>query len=256
MPSDATRINSSFSTGFRAPNVDDASRIFESNTASKQLIVPNPNINPEYTYNVDLGISQHLFSKVRMEITGFYTWFKNAIALAPFQFNGKDSIDYNGSTVKVFANQNVNKAFLYGFNASLSAGILNNFNFSSTINYTYGRLKPFGNQRIPLDHIPPLYGKTSLSYIDEKLNFDLYALYNGWKKIEEYNPSGEDNAQYATKDGTPSWLTLNFKSSVVINKNISVQAGVENILDRNYRNFASGFSAPGRNFIFALRSNF
>jgi hemoglobin/transferrin/lactoferrin receptor protein len=252
MPSDATRINSSISTGFRAPNVDDASRILESNTASKQLIVPNPNIDPEYTYNVDLGIAQNLFSNVRLEVTGFYTWFKNAIALAPFQFKGKDSVDYNGSTVKVFANQNVNKAFVYGFNASVSAAFLNHFNLSSTINYTHGRLKPLGNQRIPLDHIPPLYGKTSLNYNNQKLNFDLYALYNGWKKIEEYNPSGEDNAQYATKDGTPSWLTLNLKSSVVLNKYFSLQAGVENILDCNYRYFASGFSAPGRNYILAL----
>jgi hemoglobin/transferrin/lactoferrin receptor protein len=88
------------------------------------------------------------------------------------------------------------------------------------------------------------------------VNLDLYALYNGWKKIEEYNPSGEDNAQYATKDGTPAWLTLNFKSSVAINKILSLQAGVENILDRNYRYFASGFSAPGRNFILALRCGF
>ncbi|HVG40839.1 MAG TPA: hypothetical protein VM888_04430, partial [Chitinophagaceae bacterium] len=69
----------------------------------------------------------------------------------------------------------------------------------------------------------------------------------------DYYISGEDNAQYATADGTPPWVTLNFKSTITIVKHLALQLGVENIADRNYRYFASGFSAPGRNFIVALR---
>jgi hemoglobin/transferrin/lactoferrin receptor protein len=34
-----------------------------------------------------------------------------------------------------------------------------------------------------------------------------------------------------------------------------LQAGIENITDKNYRYFASGFSAPGRNFIVAVRAS-
>jgi hemoglobin/transferrin/lactoferrin receptor protein len=85
---------------------------------------------------------------------------------------------------------------------------------------------------------------------------ELYALYNGWKKIKDYNQSGEDNAQYATPEGTPSWISFSFKSTIKLHQKLAIQLGVENILDRNYRYFASGFSAPGRNFILALRSNF
>jgi hemoglobin/transferrin/lactoferrin receptor protein len=256
MPSDQLRINGGFATGFRAPNIDDLARIFESNTASKQLIVPNPDIKPEYTYNVDLGITHTIVNKVRFEVGGFYTWFRNAIALAPFRLNGQDSIDYNGSQSKVFANQNVNRAFLYGFNASATAEITSQLKLFSTINYTFGRLQPGKAEEVPLDHIPPVYGKTSLSYTHTRFTAEAYALYNSWKKIKDYNPSGEDNAQYATVDGTPSWMTLNFKSSIGFSKNLMLQAGVENILDRNYRYFASGFSAPGRNFIIALRNSF
>ncbi|MEJ7913112.1 MAG: hypothetical protein WKF70_08155 [Chitinophagaceae bacterium] len=85
---------------------------------------------------------------------------------------------------------------------------------------------------------------------------ELYALYNGWKRLKNYNPGGEDNLQYATPDGTPSWFTLNLKSTLTLNKKFSLQAGIENILDRNYRYFASGFSAPGRNLILAFRTSF
>ena len=81
-------------------------------------------------------------------------------------------------------------------------------------------------------------------------------MYNGWKKTKDYNPEGEDNAQYATPDGMPAWVTYNLKTQVEILKNMMVQLAVENIADRNYRQFASGFSAPGRNFLLALRVNF
>ena len=243
------------SSGFRAPNVDDVARIFESNTASGQLIVPNPDIGPEYTYNADLGWTQQA-GPLRFEITGFYTWFRNAISLAPFRFNEQDSLVYNGTRVRVFANQNINKAHLYGFNANVTADLGTQFRFYSTLTYTRGRLQPPDGAEVPLDHIPPVYGKTSFSFTHPRLAAEVFALYNGWKAIEDYNPSGEDNAQYATPEGTPSWMTLNLRTTVYLTPQLSVQAGVENILDRNYRYFASGFSAAGRNVILALRANF
>lgn len=255
LPSEKIRINANLASGFRAPNVDDVARIFESNTASRQLIVPNPDIGPEYTYNADLGVA-HTVKFIRFEATGFLTFFRNAISLAPFAFNGKDSLLYNGTTVRVFANQNVNTARVYGFNASVTADLPGHLRFYSTLSYTRGRLQPQGKPEVPLDHVPPVYGKTSLAFSHRAAQAEFYALYNGWKRIADYNPSGEDNAQYATPDGTPSWMTLNLKTTLTIQKWLSLQLGVENILDRNYRYFASGFSAPGRNFIVALRSNF
>ncbi|MGZ5285777.1 MAG: TonB-dependent receptor plug domain-containing protein, partial [Flavisolibacter sp.] len=96
MPKKEVRVNAGLSTGFRAPNVDDLARIFESNTASRQLIVPNPDIKPEYTYNADLGLSLRFLEKLQLELGGFYTIFSNAIALSPFQLNGADSVMYNG----------------------------------------------------------------------------------------------------------------------------------------------------------------
>jgi hemoglobin/transferrin/lactoferrin receptor protein len=67
---------------------------------------------------------------------------------------------------------------------------------------------------------------------------------------------GEDNFSYATAEGMPSWLTLNARVSYFITKDISFQLACENILDQNYRQFASNISAPGRNFILTLRGAF
>jgi hemoglobin/transferrin/lactoferrin receptor protein len=256
LPEDDMRMNINFSSGFRAPNIDDAVRIFESSSATKRVIIPNADIEPEYTYNAELGFSKRFNRVFNFEVTGFYTWFHNAITTAPFQLNGEDSIVYNGVVSAVYASQNVNRAYLYGLNVRARVDLNDKFSFDNTFSYTYGRFKNADGTKKPLDHIPPVFGKSSLAYGHKKLGLELYLMYNGWKRIDDYNPDGEDNGQYATADGMPCWMTLNWRGSYAFTKNISVQAGVENMLDRNYRYFASGFSAPGRNFIVALRTGF
>ncbi|ANE53629.1 hypothetical protein SY85_20455 [Flavisolibacter tropicus] len=285
MPSNRTRLTVGLSSGFRAPNIDDAARIFES--SNSQLIVPNPDLKPEYTYNADLGFSHSITKELRLEATGFYTLFRNAIALAPYQVNGEESTFYNGNTVKGLANQNVNKAYLYGVNATITANISQRLSAYGTINYTYGRYKTdesklsnvflkrsngsyidstaYVSSR-PLDHIPPFYGKVSLRYAYNWLTLDAYTLFNGWKRVKDMIVEGEDNPQYAAPngyvskqvipEGYPAWYTLNLKASATVTKNLTIQAGIENMLDRNYRPFASGFSAPGRNILIAVRSSF
>lgn len=271
-----TAIKASVSSGFRAPNIDDLAKVFESSTAARQVVVPNADIKPEYTYNFDLSINQRIADRVTVELTGFYTLFRNAIIKAPFKLNGQDSIIYNGVKSQVLASQNVNKANLYGFTFNIAADIYKGIGFSSTMSYTKGSFKTDAsktsgvyekqangtyalvNRNVstkPLDHIPPFMGKTGITYQHKIFNTEAYLLYNGWKRLDQYNADGEDNAQYATADGMPSWMTLNWKANLNVLKYLQIQLGVENILDRNYRAFASGFSAGGRNFLVGLRVN-
>jgi hemoglobin/transferrin/lactoferrin receptor protein len=274
LPISNAKFSLVFSSGFRAPNVDDLAKIFESSPAQRQLVVPNPNIKPEKTFNVDLGYTHIFAQKVKLEASGFYTWFRDALVKSPFMLNGKDSVVYNGVKSQVLANQNKNKATLYGLSGSLTIDIIKELIFNSTINYTIGRFEtdptikstvfqkqPDGSYKQvktnvsskPLDHIPPVFGKTSLQFTKKGFQAEAFALYNGWKKLDAFNADGEDNAQYATPDGMPAWFVLNLRSSYQFNKFIMMQAAVENLLDRNYRYFASGFSAPGRNIMLAVR---
>jgi hemoglobin/transferrin/lactoferrin receptor protein len=254
LPSADFRVTANLSSGFRAPNIDDAARVFESASASKRLIIPNPDVNPEYTYNFDFGFAYKIQDKVRVEFTGFYTLFRNAMALAPFKLNGQDSVVYNGIKSAVYANQNVNKAYVRGINARLMINLSKKVVWDNTINHTFGRYINAVGTKKPLDHIPPLFGKSGIAYNNNKFTSEVWLLFNGWKKLKDYNPDGEDNGQYATPDGMPSWATINWKAGYAVTKNVSIQLGIENITDRNYRYFASGFSAPGRNVYVALRA--
>jgi hemoglobin/transferrin/lactoferrin receptor protein len=254
MPLNRWRFSLNGSTGFRAPNVDDMAKVFES-AGGTALFVPNPNLKPEYTYNLDLGINYIVNNSLKIEGTGFYTWFKDAIIADKFTLNGQDSVFYNGKQTAVMANQNKAKAYIYGFNAAITANLSNNVTLYSTITFTYGRYTNTAGLEVPLDHVPPVFGKTSLMYHQKAFTTEVYAMYNGWKRIQDYSPSGEDNLTYATPSGMPSWYTLNLRAGYKLNSNMGIQIALENIMDQNYRQFASGISAPGRNFVITLRGN-
>ena len=241
------------STGFRAPNVDDLSKVFDSSPG--KVVVPNPNLKPEYTYNLELSTSKLISNQVKLEATGFYTWFANVLAIRPTTFDGKDSIDYDGTKSQVVAQSNQDKAYLYGGYVGMSTEISKIFSFGTSLNYTYGRVVT-DTLDVPLDHIPPVYGRTYVSMKLKRFKGEFSVLYNGWKRLKDYSASGEDNQVYATPQGMPAWYTLNLRTSYQFNKYLQLQVALENILDQNYRVFASGVSAAGRNLVLTLRGNF
>jgi hemoglobin/transferrin/lactoferrin receptor protein len=55
-PTDDWKLSAVISTGFRVPNVDDLSKVFES--AAGSVIVPNPDLKPERTVNTEIGITK------------------------------------------------------------------------------------------------------------------------------------------------------------------------------------------------------
>jgi hemoglobin/transferrin/lactoferrin receptor protein len=250
MPSDELRLTANLSSGFRSPNFDDMTKVFES--TNSMLIVPNKDLKPEYSQNAEIGIGYNNGS-FELNTYGFYTLFNNAMVIDKYTYNGQDSILYNGNIIQVYASQNKARAFLYGGGVDATYRPMLHFSIYGSINYTYGRFNQGDSLLIPLDHIPPVTGRFGIRYATSKWYTELYSLYNGKKKLVDYNLAGEDNLPYATPNGSPSWYTVNFRAGVTIAKRVQVQAGIENILDRNYRYFASGMSAPGRNFVLAVR---
>jgi len=253
LPSDDLKLSLMVSTGFRAPNVDDLSKVFESSPGL--VIVPNPDLKPEKTVNTEFGITKIFDKKTSWENVVYYTHFIDAVVTDKFKLNGQDSILYDGSMSQVLANQNAGEAYIYGLSSNIRSQCTDNLSLNFSLNYTYGRIKTDSSD-YPLDHISPFMMRLQLSYVYEKFNADFFVNYNGWKKLKDYYLNGEDNEQYATPDGMPAWFTLNFRASYKLHKYVTLQAGVDNIFDTQYRTFASGINAPGRNLIAALRFHY
>ena len=240
------------SSGFRSPNVDDLTKVFDTKTG--YVVVPNKELKPEYTYNAEVNFNK-IVEQFSFGGSLFYTLFRNAIVVDKAQFNGQDSIVYQGVKSAVYSPQNKANANVFGFSLNATYKFDKRTSIDAVYTYTKGTYKNAGVS-MPLDHIPPTFGKVSIKHKRENWLVEGYSLFNGWKKMADYNLNGEDNQQYATIDGMPSWFTLNIRGELNIKKNLIAQLQVENILDRNYRYFASGISAPGRNFNFSLRVRF
>lgn len=252
------KISLLFNTGFRAPNVDDLSKVFES--GGNILIVPNSTIKPEYTYNMEMSVSKIIDQRIKIDFTGFYTYLTNAMVLRDYKLNGSDTVVINGVKNKVQAMQNADYAYIYGFSTGFNFDVNENISFKNTVTYTYGRyVNSELDTVLALDHIPPVFGQTGLNYKAKNTDAEFFIRYNGKKKTENYSSSGEDNKQYSADPVNgymPAWFTLNIRAGYNISKALRINAAYENITDNRYRVFASGINAPGRNFIVSLRYKF
>jgi hemoglobin/transferrin/lactoferrin receptor protein len=254
---DGLRVSFGVSSGFRAPNVDDLTKVFDTRTG--YVVVPNKDLKPEYTYNAELNVSKTT-STYSIGFSLFHTWFRNALVVDRFKWNNASAILYQGIMSDVYATQNKAKAIVYGFNVNGSANLSPNTTLAATYTYTKGNYadrKLDGlNTALPLDHIPPTYGRVGLKHDIKKFTAELFTLFNGWKRIEDYNLNGEDNQIYATKDGMPAWQIWNINTNYQLTKKLNFSFQIENIADLNYRYFASGISALGRNYIVQARYSF
>jgi len=237
-------------SGFRVPNMDDLTKVFDSQKGS--LVAPNPDLKPERTYNLDFNVTLNVSDRLRWENVVWGTLFRDAIVTGVFQFNGQDSVLYDGVLSRVLAPQNERKSRLWGYTSNLEADLLGNLAGYASIGYTNGRILEADSTRA-LDHIPPLYGRAGLRFHNTRATAEGFVLFNGKKPLDQYNKEGEDNQQYAPPEGARAWMTLNLRGSYRFGNYFTLQAGVDNVLDQQYRAFASGINAPGRNLFVAVR---
>ncbi len=243
-PSESDKLSFNVSTGFRNPNIDDVGKLFE--LGSDIIVVPNSNIKPEYSVSNELAY-QKKTNKFSLNVVGFYSRLFDAIVRGDFAVNGSNTI--NGLQIR--AQVNADEAEVYGGSFLIQAEISDVWAFSNVVTFTDGKDL---TKDEPLRHTTPIFGKTSVTYKKDKLRSEFYIEFNGHRKRKDI-PSSEidDKPQLYTSNGSPGWYTLNLKSSYQVSSFLSASVGIENILDRYYRPYTSGISAPGINFIFAVR---
>jgi len=258
-PNENWIVRTGISTGFRAPNVDDIGKVFDSEPGA--VVVPNPNLKPEYAYNAEFDVARVFADRVKLDFSAFYTLLDQAMVRRDFAFNGLDSIMYDGELSKVQAIQNVAKATVYGLQLAAEWKMDNGFSLFSHLTWQKGEEELDDGSKSPLRHAAPMFGITRLSYKNKGLRLDLYAQYSAEVPFEEM-PDSELGKYYlypTNSEGnlySPAWYTLNFKMMKKINETFMLTGGIENITDQRYMPYSSGLVASGRNFIFSLQMKF
>lgn len=258
-PSKTWVLTANFGTAFRAPNVDDIGKVFDSELGA--VTVPNPDLKAEYAYNVDASIAKVFADVVKLDLTGFYTILTNALVRRDFALNGEDSLLYHGELSRVQAIQNAAVAHVYGLQAGIEVKLPLGFGLSSDFNWQVGREELDNGDVSPSRHAAPWFGVSRLTYSYKTLTVQLNAQYSG--AVKNSNMPQEELAKteiYAVdangQPWSPGWYTINFKASYRFLHNFTVGAGVENLTDQRYRPYSSGIVAAGRNFVLSVKATF
>ncbi|MBN1951649.1 MAG: TonB-dependent receptor [Bacteroidales bacterium] len=258
-PSDSWIIKTNFGTAFRAPNVDDIGKVFDSEPGA--VTVPNPDLEAEYAYNFDLGITKVFGEILKMDVAAYYTKLQNALVRRDFQLNGQDSILYGGTMSKVQAIQNAALANVYGIHAGIEIRLTRDFTLLSDLNYQKGTEELEDGTVSPSRHASPLFGISRLRYQHRNLTLELNTNYQGERSFEDLPAEEQAKDEIYAKDEngnnySPAWYTLNFMALYKLNDTFSISCGVENLTDQRYRPYGSGISGAGRNVVLSLRAQF
>ncbi len=259
LPKADLQVTLNGSTGFRSPNIDDVGKIFDSEPGA--VVVPNPDLEPEYAYNVELGLQKNFQDRVVFKGSAFYTYLVDALVRRDYQFNGASEIEYNGELSRVQAIQNAAKAYVYGFEFGMDVFLTDRLSLAGNLTLTNGIEEEDNGTDSPGRHVAPTFGDLHLLWNNQKIKTDLFLNFNGEIAYEDLAPSERSKDYIYAVDAngnpySPSWYTLNFRSQYQITNAFKATAILENMTDQRYRSYSSGIVAPGINLVLGLGVRF
>ena len=254
-PGDGWRLSLNGSSGFRAPNIDDVGKVFDSEPGA--VVVPNKNLSPEFAYNGEIGVSKKWADRAKISVTGYVTEVTDAMVRRPLSFNGQDSIVYDGEQSQTIGIQNASSSLIYGASVNAKVALNKDFRLRGKYTYTEGETEAGAAVR----HVAPPFGAGHLIYEPGKLKLDAFVKFNQEIPRSDLAPSEQDKLHmYALNENgepfSPGWYTLNLRGSYAVSERLSIQAGLTNILDKRYRPYSSGIAARGRNLYLSLEGKF
>ena len=266
-PSRSWQLNFLASSGFRSPNIDDLGKIRESRGI---LLIPNPTLKPEYANNLDFGISYFTPNKKGAFALRLYSTFLTNYIGRQFAPNYTDQLTghvmelrFDEDIVQTQINDNMGAASIHGASFEGKWNLTPHLTVSSDLTFTRTDfIEGFG----PLPSILPFYGANMLQYNKDKLSVSIRNRFSSAKNPEDYSLGGEDGLDETPVElnsegfpqfiGTPSWSIFNLSGSYAWTEQLVIRAGLENVFDVHYREFASGISASGRSLMFGASLDF
>ena len=244
-------------TAFRAPNIDDIGKTFDSQNGL--VVVPNSSLKPEYAYGAELGVTVNLNESVLFDSSVYYTYLDNALVRKPFEVNGENQMMYDTELSDIQAIQNASRSWIYGFEAGIKILFSKQLKLTSQYSYVHGTQEETSGVELPVRHAAPVFGNTHIIWKHNKLQMDGFINYNGALRSSDISDELADYLFALDSEGNPyapSWYTLNLRTQFNFNSSVSFVGAVENITNQRYRTYSSGIASAGTNLIMAITCKF
>ena len=248
-------IYGQWATGFRAPSADQLNRFFE-NLTSFYKTIPNGNLKPEKSRNLELGVKARLpnFKLDAAVFTGKYTDF----IVDNQQVAGTGA---PGNPI-IFQAINIGNATLSGFEVKGDYAVGTWGDSAVSLLFAYGQTKGSDdNTGAPLLTIAPEKLNLGVKYAASQWDVRLDATYRAAKSQADVpNPN--------TLFLSPSATTLDISGQWRIRKDLRLNVSVTNLTDEKYWNWSSvsalaanspvidAYSQPGRSLNVSLVTHF
>ncbi|MGK2862453.1 MAG: TonB-dependent receptor plug domain-containing protein [Chitinophagaceae bacterium] len=231
-------VYASFSTGYRAPNVDDMGTL---GIVDFRYEVPTADLKPEKSKHIELG---YKFQTKRLSGTmaAYYMHLANLIT----------RVKRDGQVISgypVYQKENTESAFIKGFETELNWTVMKQLNITGGIAYAYGQSL---TKHEPLRRIPPFNGRLTSAYRNNKW---FAATEFQFALLQKRLAQGDKDDNRIPAGGTPGWKVLNFFGGYKLAM-LQLNAGVQNILNEDYRTHGSGINAVGRSVWLSVNLNF
>jgi hemoglobin/transferrin/lactoferrin receptor protein len=226
--SQAQHFYITFNTGYRAPNIDDMGTL---GIVDFRYEVPAFNLEPERSRNIELGYKMQA-GKWSGTLSAYYMHVNNLIT----------RVKTEGQVINgypVYQKENVEEAYLKGFEAELGYIPFTGWQFKANIASTYGQNL---TKKEPLRRIPPVNGKLMARYNKSRWFAAAEWLYAA---RQDRLAQGDKEDNRIPKGGTPGWNFLNLYAGYQL-AHVKFNIGLQNLFNEDYRTHGSGINGVGR----------
>ncbi len=221
-------LYSSFSTGYRTPNIDDLGSL---GLVDFRYEIPAYDLKPEKSFNTEIGY-RIINKRIQTSVAFFYMHLNDLITRVPVP--GQQVGGYN-----VYTKQNSQQSYIKGTELIFNYQFSTAFSVKTNATYLYGQ-NLSANE--PMRRIPPFNGRVLLDYKKEKWGLGTEYLFAG-KQSRLAKGDMDDNR--IPKGGTPGWNVVNLYGNYTLSK-LAFYLAVMNIFDQDYRTHGSGINGVGR----------
>jgi outer membrane receptor protein involved in Fe transport len=236
--SQAHHVYTTFSSGFRAPNIDDMGTL---GIVDFRYEVPAYDLKPEKSRNYELGYKLSL-PKFSGTIAAYYMDLNQLITRVKIEGQMIDGY-------QVYKKENVEEAYIQGLEATAKWKPLSAFEINGGVSYTYGQSI---TKNEPLRRIPPLNGRLAGTYSLKKFFTTAELLF---AEKQDRLAAGDKSDNRIPSGGTPGWQVVNLFAGYQL-ASVKFNVGLQNLFNEDYRTHGSGINGIGRSAFLSINYAF